>query len=167
LAGDFGTFAVQTTGATTNLTWTPHPILVWRTQKFGSNAANLSLSGNLADPDNDGLANLIEFVIGGQPDPSNAGADSSRLSPTAAVVGEEFVFTFRRSTISLSQPGIGINVEYGSELTGWQTAVTGVNGVTSSVISGIESGVDEVSVRIPRSFVPGPKFFARLNVMIP
>ena len=164
---DYGTFAVQTVGTSTNLTWTPLPILTWRTQKFGASASNATISGNLADPDNDGLANLIEFVIGGQPDPASPGAGSSNLSPTAAVVGEEFVFTFRRTTVSLTQPGIGIKAEYGSELTGWQTAVAGVNGVTINVTTGIEPGVDEVTVRIPRSLATGPKFFARLNVAVP
>ncbi|MEY3896319.1 MAG: hypothetical protein RLZZ214_1839, partial [Verrucomicrobiota bacterium] len=167
MASDYGTFAVQTVGTSTQLTWTPLPILTWRTQKFGANASNPSIAGDLADPDHDGLANLIEFVIGSQPDPVNPGADSSHLSPSAAVVGEEFVYTFRRTTISLSQPGIGIKVEYGSELTGWQTAVAGVNGVTISVTAGIESGVDEVNVRIPRSLATGAKFFARLNVAVP
>jgi hypothetical protein len=58
-------------------------------------------------------------------------------------------------------------IEYGSELTGWQAAVGGVNGVTVSVTSGIESGMDEVNVRIPRALARGSKFFARLSVMIP
>ena len=167
MAANYGTFAVQTVGTSTNLTWTPLPILTWKLQKFGANASNESISGNLADPDHDGLANLIEFVIGGQPDPANPAADSSHLAPTAAVVGDDLVFTFRRSTLSLSQPGIGIKVEYGSELTGWQAAVGGVNGVTVSVTSGIESGMDGVNVRIPRALAQGSKFFARLNVMIP
>jgi hypothetical protein len=60
-----------------------------------------------------------------------------------------------------------IMIEYGSELTGWQAAVGGVNGVTVSVTSGIESGMDEVNVRIPRALARGSKFFARLSVMIP
>jgi autotransporter-associated beta strand protein len=167
MASDYGTFAVQTVGTSTNLTWTPLPILTWKLQKFGGNASNAAISGNLADPDNDGLANLIEFVIGGQPDPAVAGANSNHLSPTATIVGEDLVYTFRRSTISLTQPGIAIKVEYGSELTGWQTASQGVNGVNVNVTSGIEPGIDEVKVRIPRSLAQGSKLFVRLNVMIP
>jgi hypothetical protein len=167
MASDYGTFAVQTVGTSTSLTWTPLPILTWKLQKFGGNASNAAISGNLADPDNDGLANLIEFVIGGQPDPAVAGANSNHLSPTATIVGEDLVYTFRRSTISLSQPGIAIKVEYGSELTGWQTASQGVNGVNVNVTSGIEPGIDEVKVRIPRSLAQGSKLFVRLNVMIP
>lgn len=167
MASDYGTFAVQTVGTSTNLTWTPLPIITWKLQKFGANATNEAISGNLADPDRDGLANLIEFVIGGQPDPANPGANSNHLSPTATIVGDDLVFTFRRSTLALSQPGIAIKVEYGSELTGWETATEGENGVTTAVTSGIEPGIDEVKVRIPRSLAQGSKFFARLNVMIP
>ncbi|MGL5017975.1 MAG: PA14 domain-containing protein [Luteolibacter sp.] len=167
MASNYGTFAVQTTGTTTNLTWTPLPLLTWKLQRFGTNASNATISGDLADPDRDGLANLIEFVIGGQPDPAVGGANSNHLSPTAAIVGADLVYTFRRSTLSLSQPGIAIKVEYGSELTGWQTATGGTNGVTTVVTSGIEPGIDEVKVRIPRSLAQGAKFFVRLNVMMP
>lgn len=166
-ADAYGTFAVQSTGTSVSVTWTPLPIITWRLQRFGANASNASIAGDLADPDRDGLANLIEFVLGGHPDPSAPGASSTHLLPTASVVGNELVFKFRRTTVALSQPGIGIKVEYGAALTGWQTAVAGVNGITSSVTLGIEPGVDEVSVRIPRSLVPGPKFFVRLNVVIP
>lgn len=167
LASAYGTFAVQTAGTSTNLTWNPLPILTWRTQKFGANASNEAIAGDLADPDRDGLANLIEFVIGGQPDPAVAGANSNHLSPTATIVGDDLVYTFRRSTISLNQPGIAIKVEYGSELTGWQTATVGLNGVTTTVTSAIEPGMDEVEVRIPNSLAQGAKFFARLHVMMP
>ncbi len=167
MASNYGTFAVQTVGTSTNLTWTPLPVITWRIQKFGANASNETISGDLADPDRDGLANLIEFVIGGQPDPAVAGANSNHLSPTATIIGDGLVFTFRRSTVSLSQPGIAIKVEYGSELAGWQTATAGANGVTTAVTSGIEPGMDEVKVRIPRSLAPGAKFFVRLNVMMP
>jgi autotransporter-associated beta strand protein len=166
-ASDYGTFAVQTTGTSTNLSWTPLPILTWRTQRFGVNASNTAISGDLADPDKDGLANLIEFVIGGQPDPASPGANSTQLAPRAAIVGQDFVFTFRRTQTSLTQPGIEIKTEYSSGLTGWQSAVAGVNGVSANVTTGIEPGVDEVSVRIPRSLIPGPRCFARLNVAIP
>lgn len=167
MASNYGTFAVQTVGTSTNLTWTPLPIITWRIQKFGAKASNATIAGDLADPDRDGLANLIEFVIGGQPDPAVVGANSNHLTPTATIVGNDLVFTFRRSTISLSQPGIVIKPEYGSELTGWQTAINGTNGVTTTVTSGIEPGIDEVKVSIPRSLAQGEKFFVRLNVMMP
>jgi autotransporter-associated beta strand protein len=166
-ASNYGTFAVQTVGTTTHLTWTPLPILTWRLQKFGANASNATIAGDLADPDRDGLANLIEFVIGGQPDPAVAGANSNHLSPTASIVGSDLVFTFRRSAVSLSQPGLAIKVEYGSGLTGWQTATAGTNGVTTAVTSGIEPGIDEVKVRIPRSLAQDAKFFVRLSVTMP
>ena len=125
MAPDYGTFATQTVSTSSNLTWSPLPILTWRIQKFGANASNEAISGDLAAHDHDGLANPIEFVIGGQPDPSSPGANSNHLSPTAAVVGDDLVFNFRRSLISLSQPGVAIKVEYCPELTGWPTATGG------------------------------------------
>ena len=82
----------------------------------------------------------------------------------AEPVGNPDEVTVQDMKKALDNPGLGIKVEYGSELTGWQTATAGVNGVTTVVASGIEPGVDEVAVRIPRSLAQGAKFFVRLNV---
>ena len=75
-----------------------------------------------ADPDNDGLDNAVEFVIGGQPNPANANANSSGIAPTVSTDANNLIFTFRRTDLALTQPGIGITVEYGSDLSGWATA---------------------------------------------
>src|SRR5690606_3462755 len=57
------------------------------------------LSGNDAladsDPDDDGITNAIEFVIGGDP----ADTSDSGLLPTGAVAGNQLVFTFRRTDL--------------------------------------------------------------------
>ena len=37
-----------------------------------------------------------EFVLGGEPNPANPGANSAGLLPTGKVVGSDFVFTFTR-----------------------------------------------------------------------
>jgi autotransporter-associated beta strand protein len=50
-------------------------------------------AGSGADPDNDGIANALEFVLGG--DPSNL--DTSIL-PTATTDGNNLTFTFRRNS---------------------------------------------------------------------
>jgi autotransporter-associated beta strand protein len=114
-----------------------------------------------ADPDNDGLDNAIEFVIGGQPNPANPNA-------TATASGANLVFTFRRTDLSLTQPGIVIHVEYGSNLVGWTPAQDGVNGVTVTPSNDVpEPGIDTVVVSIPKALATGEKLFARLNVTIP
>jgi autotransporter-associated beta strand protein len=118
-----------------------------------------------ADPDNDGLDNAIEFVLGGQPNPANPNAASNGLVPTLNASGANLVFTYRRTDLALTQPGIGIKVEHGSNLIGWTAAVDGEAGVTVAVTDDFYgAGVDRVEVSIPKS---GAKMFARLNVQIP
>jgi fibronectin-binding autotransporter adhesin len=116
-----------------------------------------------ADPDSDGLSNLVEFVIGGNP---KASGDPL---PTAIVSGENMVFTFRRADLALTEPGIATVAEYSTSLDdGWTTAVDGTNSVFILVTNdGFETGVDKVEVSVPRSLTSSGKLFARLKVTIP
>jgi autotransporter-associated beta strand protein len=120
-----------------------------------------------ADPDHDGLGNLIEFVIGGQPNPANPNASSNALVPTTVLDPNQLVFSYRRTTLSATQPGLAVTVQYASDLTGWVTAVDGVNGVViTTTPGGFGAGVDRVDVRIPRALASGSKLFARLRATI-
>ena len=39
------------------------PFNTWRLAEFGTNASNSAISGDFADPDGDGLANLLEYAL--------------------------------------------------------------------------------------------------------
>ncbi len=39
------------------------PIEVWRVANFGGDSGNVAIAGDLADPDSDGLANLLEYAL--------------------------------------------------------------------------------------------------------
>jgi autotransporter-associated beta strand protein len=141
------------------------PFDTWATTTHGL-AGGDALPG--ADPDNDGISNLIEFVIGGQPNPANPNAASNTLAPTIAVDATHLVFTFRRTALSATQPGLSVVVEYGSDLSGWSVATDGIGGVSvTPTTDGFGSGVDRIDVAIPRSLVPGEPLFARLRAVIP
>ncbi len=121
-----------------------------------------------ADPDQDGLTNLLEFVIGSEPNPARPGADSRGLLPTVAPSAGNLVFTYRRSATSLTQPGIAITAEYGSNLTTWTPAQHGVNGVSiTTTPDGFGAGIDKVEVSIPQSLATGTMFFVHLKVTVP
>ena len=113
------------------------------------------------DTDHDGLANGIEFVIGGEP----SGTESSALRPTAMLDATHLIFVFRRTDESA---GYNPFAEYNSDLsTTWTKAEDGTGGVEVDVENeGFGTGVDKVTVRIPRP-VSGAKVFARLHVDIP
>ncbi|GAA5130131.1 autotransporter-associated beta strand repeat-containing protein [Luteolibacter yonseiensis] len=132
---------------------------------YGSFEASNGIAGAGAgaDSDQDGIKNGIEFVIGG--DPSGPGSDSSALLPTSKVNGAYLDFVYRRTSVSASSNPY---VEYGSDLTGWTTAVAGTNGVVINVeANGFGTGVDKVTVRIPQSLATNSKLFAKLGIRIP
>ena len=43
------------------------PIMTWRVQKFGANAVNATIAGDTADPNGNGIPNLIEYALNGDP----------------------------------------------------------------------------------------------------
>lgn len=116
-----------------------------------------------ADPDFDGIGNAVEFVIGGEPNPSNPGSDSCALLPTVSLAEGIFTFTFRRTGIAAGYDPL---VEYSDNLSGWTDAEGGVDGVVIHETSdGFGLGVDRVEVSIPME--PGSTLFARLQVTVP
>ncbi len=135
---------------------------------YGDWAAGYSLAGedalSGADPDQDGIANAIEFVIGA--DPTESGDHD--LMPLGTVEGEYFVFNFpRRDSSALYGPV----VQYGSDLGGWETAAAGSPAATPVVVETVEDGfgpgLDAITVKVPRALAQGDKLFARLTVTIP
>jgi hypothetical protein len=119
-------------------------------------------AGPTTDSDDDGIANGIEFVIGG--DPSEPGSSSTTLLPTATKDATHFEFRFRRSDESASSAPY---VQYGSNLAGWTTAQDGAAGVTIGEDDDFHGeGIDRVRVRIPLP-VGETTLFARLRVDLP
>ncbi len=105
------------------------------------------------DPDFDGIVNLLEFVLGGQPMVS-----SSSILPSLASNGG-WTFEYDRSDLSLP-PGTTQVVEYGSELLGWTPVIIPATSAgTVTVTPGSPS--DHISVAIPDL---GEKGFVRLKV---
>ena len=79
-----------------------------------------------ADPDADGFSNLEEFMFDGQPNPANSNSSTSpKGAPTQVLDATYLTITYGRSQTAMTQPGISVAVEYGSDLTGWTTAVNG------------------------------------------
>ncbi|MEI6674866.1 MAG: autotransporter-associated beta strand repeat-containing protein [Verrucomicrobiota bacterium] len=121
-----------------------------------------------ADPDLDGITNLLEFVLGGEPNPARPNSNSLGLMPSVMPSAGNLVFTYRRTSVSLTQSGIAITAEYGSDLTTWTPARPGVNGVTiTTTTDGFGAGIDKVEVSIPRALATGAQLFVHLKVTVP
>lgn len=122
----------------------------------------------LADPDHDGIANAMEFVIGGEPNPANPNANSVGLLVPATLTATHAVFTFRRSQLALDEPGIEILPQYSANLTDWTRAIDGTDQVTLTVTTdGFGPGIDKLEAAVPLSASQNGKLFGRLNVTLP
>ncbi len=126
-------------------------------------AAGMGLSGAAAaftaDPDQDGIVNGLEFVLGGDPNPAHAGANSSGILPTAASHGDSLVFSY---TCSHAAAYLNPLVEFSADLLGsWTTATAG--NATIAVTVGASS--DTVTVTLPKGATT--RLFARLKVVGP
>ncbi len=58
----------------------------WCLAEFGTNANNSSIAGSLADPDGDGIPNLIEYALGGNPNVP----DAATILPQGAIISGQF-----------------------------------------------------------------------------
>ena len=110
-----------------------------------------------ADPNENGIPNAIEFVLGGDPDGDFVGG----LLPTMTINSDWAYFEFRRSDASAAS---GPAVEFGSTLHDWTTAVHGVGSVQiTTEENAFGPGIDRVKVRIPKA---SPQLFMRLRASV-
>jgi autotransporter-associated beta strand protein len=112
-----------------------------------------------ADPENDGIENVLEYVLNGNPM-----ASDPAILPDLDASGANFVFTFTRREESPSDTTQIF--QYGTTLGAWtDVAITGTPG--SEVTLGTPSaGLQVVTVTIPKSAAgPGGKLFGRLQAV--
>lgn len=130
----------------------------WQTGFFNSTQlANPAISADDADSDNDGLDNLLEFVLGGSPVVNSAGLLKTATT-TPAAIGRNLVFFYDRKT---SASGISVVIETSPSLTNgtWTPAVHGVNNV-SVVTTTLDANTERVTATVPSTET---KLFVRLR----
>ena len=128
----------------------------------GYTASDAAFTGSpatdpLTDYDNDGLSNLLEYVLGGSPI-----ANQDTAVPTVSQDATYMIFTYNRSDISTATGNdVTIVAEYAADLSGSWTAA--VNGIASVVIEeNTSADPDVVTVKVP---LAGTEQFIRLNVL--
>jgi fibronectin-binding autotransporter adhesin len=106
-----------------------------------------------ADPDNDGIVNLLEFTLGGSPIVA-----STSILPTVSTVGANLVLSYKRSDESeTATTQIG---QWSSDLVTW-------NPITPVLVQENDASADDMTVSTPTSNSVGGKLFLRLNVVAP
>ncbi len=142
----------------------------WITGTFANGLVPGGQQGPNDDPDNDGVDNLLEFVLNGDPTIS----DSATL-PDLTVGATTFVFTYQRRDDSLS-PETTQTFEWSTTLATWPGSAvvpptTGpVDVATVTVTPGTpdDNVTDTVEISIPKSEAgAGGKLFGRLQVTRP
>ena len=134
---------------------------------------NPELRGELLDPDFDGLSNLLEMALWGNPLIAEKG-----LSPIIEAgtdgTGQYITFQYRHRADSLGEmtgtPGIefslgglGYRVEYSGDMAEWESVSELATIVEPPLMNG--DGSVTVSIKIPISALPaGDRHFFRLNV---
>ena len=111
------------------------------------------------DPDGDGFNNLMEYVLGGNPNSSN-----TSIAPTGSKSGSNFIVTFTRNDTAVSGADVAISLDYGNDLVGWTSvAVPASSGVVGGVTFTITNGSpnDTVTASIPTA--SAAKLFARVK----
>lgn len=122
--------------------------------------SGLSDSTPGGDPDGDGIKNLLEYVLNGNP-----GASNTSILPTLDASGANFVFSFTRREESANDTAQVFR--YGSDLTGWTVVnITAPTGSEVSIGTAV-GGLQTVTVTIPKSAAVGGKLFGQLQVSVP
>jgi autotransporter-associated beta strand protein len=121
-------------------------------------ATNPLIIGGMADPDNDGIANLVEYVLkDGDPSISSTG-----ILPTLNASGANFVFTFFSRAAAT-----GVTQVFESSTTlgaGSWTSLAIPGGAGVAVTPNTPSpGIDQVVITVPK--VGNTKLFGRLQVV--
>lgn len=90
-ASGYGAFTLQHAASAVNLVWTPlPPIQQWRFTHFATNA-NSGNAADLADVDRDGMVNLLEYALGGDPNLA-----STAPLPLGGEAGGKLALSFTR-----------------------------------------------------------------------
>ena len=134
------------------LTVTPGDFTTWAADSTHGLTVGVN-DGPLNDPDHDGISNLLEFALGGEPMIS-----SQAILPVLSKSSGNWVFEYERN--ALSKYSTTQVVEYGNDLSGW-TEVTIPPASAGNVTITPGSASDHVKVTIPSL---GAKCYVRLKV---
>jgi len=155
----FGTYGAGTRGYVDNLSiYTipepSDPLLAWINATWPS----LFDKTPAGDPDNDGIANLVEYVLQGG-DPS---VSTTNILPTLDASGANFVFTYYRRAAAT---GTTQTFEYSTTLGAGSWTPVAIPGGAGVVVTPDTpgAGIDEVKITVAKG--ANTKLFGRLQVV--
>jgi len=97
------------------------PYSIWKSTHFGTNASNSAIAGDNADPDGDGIPNILEYAFGTDPN-----SPDPKTSLGGTIVSNHFQLQFNRNT---SATDLTYTAVMGPILTGpWSNLMTFTGG---------------------------------------
>jgi hypothetical protein len=146
----YGAFSLQQTSTSATLVFTPYPPQeVWRRTRFGADWNNQAIAGDNADPDGDGLKNLLERAFAGDPLVADAG-----VAPRNDTGGALLSIIYRSAK---SATDLVLAVEESADLSGIWTPAAG----TATILS--DDGTVQ-TLRFTRPISADRRLFLRVRV---
>lgn len=147
---NYGVFTLQQTSVSASLVFTPYaPDEVWRRLNFGADWGDAAIAGDNADPDGDGLNNLLERAFAGNPLLADA-----HVAPRDDAGGALLSLVYRRAK---SATDLGFGIEESADLSGAWTPAIG----TAVILS--DDGVAQ-TLRFTRPMGSDRRLFLRVRV---
>lgn len=134
-------------------------------ETYASWMEGVSDAGELADPDGDGISNLLEYHFGGSPEiASPLSAYGHPILPRIVASGSGILVKFPRR-LDAEARGLTEHLEYSSTLEAgsWSEEAPLRTVVTSAPFSPVWDGFEEVTVSLPRS---AGRWFVRVRVAL-
>lgn len=136
------------------------------TETFGGYVSGLALTGELDDPDFDGISNLLEYAFGGNPGTnSNIAEGGYHLTPRSSEASGILTFTYARRTDAAAR-GLTYETEFSETLDGapWSTTLPAGGSSSAAHFDPDVPGYEQVSVSIPTG--SPDRNFVRVNVTL-
>jgi hypothetical protein len=117
------------------------------------------------DANGDGVPNGVAWLLGA----TAPAADATRLLPTldTATAPGYLIFRHRRADAAMADPGVTIEVQYGTNLDAWHAAEPDAERIIVTELDDYYGpGIDQVEVKIAESLAPDGRLFARLRVAL-
>lgn len=134
----------------------------WKQSRFGTNAGNTALAGDEADPDGNGVGNLMEYALG---TPATGGTGTPL--PVSSVWQNHLLLTFTRPTTATD---LTYTVQVSDDLVHWQNGSSysaygdvPANAETTQLSRSTSGGIETISI-LDNTITTAPRRFMRLAV---
>jgi hypothetical protein len=112
---------------------------LWRQARFNSTElTETSLSGDTADPDTDGLPNLLEYALGTDPRAANPSSAAPAVSTTTSA-SDNLPHLTLTARLAASATDLDFTVEVSADLQTWQSGASFTETVSDTTADGVRT----------------------------